>query len=56
MQTLDVQCQKCRCQNAETSVQIQDIETNQLNQDVLTFICPECGSLQKSLRLAGRPT
>jgi len=34
----------------ETINKVIDVESNELNQDVIIFICPQCGGTHRSLR------
>lgn len=35
----------------ETEVAFENVESNVFGEDVLTFVCPQCGQIHKSVRL-----
>ena len=45
-----VKCPKCGSEYDEDEVEITDIEENIFGQDTVTFECPRCGQVVKSLR------
>lgn len=51
--TIKVYCKKCKEWKTETEVEFLNIEEDIQGRDVLTFNCPDCGSKNKSQRVAG---
>lgn len=45
-----VTCRYCHTEFNEKDVEITDIESNELGQDVVKFKCPECGKDTSALR------
>lgn len=45
-----LECPECEEQVDEQTVKCTDIESDDLGQDIVTYVCPECGDLTKSLR------
>jgi len=45
-----VNCKKCNMSVDEEKVSTLNIEEDFEGRDVLTFLCPKCGTVQRSLR------